>query len=341
MRASGGANVWTLIGGAALAGLIAGSAFLFRQFETGDVRSAVITLGVMTLLGLVLWLAYRASKTSEEVAQLQAADAREAEYAHWLAADVDRMALRVRMSWKGWLMLAAGLALFAVIGWVAWQGDKTAAAALFFGVAGLVALGAVRGVVRGGLLVIGPDGVDDRRRFGLIPWDAVKGAHLSYTEARHMTIPRLWLDVGDSAPFEAAQPRLLRWLNKLDFPMPGMLEVPLNLTDQPPTRVLAAVRRGNAQSAPPDAFFDAGLSYQIDREFARIKALSDATLEEARAVEGMPHGAAKIAAEEAWRRKSEERLALVETITARRTGRAGKTSVGARRRAPWSSSASG
>jgi hypothetical protein len=152
----------------------------------------------------------------------------------------------------------------------------------------------------------------------------VKGATLTFVEHRHMTIPMLWIDVGDAAPFEAAQPWLSRWMNKLDFPPPGMLQIPLGMMNQPPTRVFAAMRRFNERAAPPRALFGSGLSYVVDRDFAHVMALSDATLGEAKALEALPPGKAADAAIEAWRRRSEERLAEARALDARRSGPGGE-----------------
>jgi hypothetical protein len=126
-------------------------------------------------------------------------------------------------------------------------------------------------------LVIGPLGIDDRLRYGLIPWSDIRAAHLFETETRGVRIAELMLEVKDRSHYSARQGFASRLLGSNARPG-NTLRVPLQILDLPAQTIISIARMQHEKVAPQGSLLGSDAGYAIDESWAKVRTINDRSI---------------------------------------------------------------
>lgn len=316
-------RLYTLLGGVALAAILIGVVGVLQSLRGGDILAAARAALWTCSFGLILFFAYRRSAAAERVGEARTAQTREANVAHWMRTDATGRELRARMPLRralpAWGVL---IALFGFGGYAAAQGGQAwlAAGVLLLAFGGLYLF--LRQLAMGDLLIISAHGIEDRRRYGVVPWSEIRSASLAFNKHGLSTLPFLSIRVRDATTFRRRGPRLFRPSDRWEPNVLDYLQIPLKWLDEPPERIFAAARRFNEQVVPRGTLFASGMDYWIDRDLGRMNAVSERILELGKAtrrefeeLEAKGPVDESSPAYKAWEKRANERLEQLELLS--------------------------
>jgi hypothetical protein len=122
------------------------------------------------------------------------------------------------------------------------------------------------------VLVIGPTGIEDKVRYGLIPWQDIENAHLHEYEIKGTKAASLSIGVRDPQVYSQRLGPLARFSQRAEtLGISKDLRFQLQALDMAPLAVFRAIRAFHERVVPAGAIDGTDNCYRVDAEAARLK----------------------------------------------------------------------
>ena len=258
------------------------------------------------LLGYVAYAQRRTSKLLREEAT-QSGEEADREFARLSQGPAMTTGVTLRWRPRTYLMHVLALALLGI--GLAWgRFEESWIIVAFFAAPLLLLARALFGRLRSPeVLRVGPAGIEDEVKFGLIPWQDVESASLYEDELKGVKVASLTIGVKDPEPYVRRLGPLARlWLRAETLGGSDAIRIQLQTLDMAPSTLFRIVRGFHERTLPAGAIFSLGNYYQVDIAGGKLRQAMAEADKEFEALKASP-GTAPTA-------RLEELLARVETL---------------------------
>jgi hypothetical protein len=265
-------NLHTL--GAILATLAVIVLTLFRMSPAGEElmpKAGVFAAIVLLLLGYVVY-AHRRTKAllNEEAARSREETDRALERLRKspLQASEVKLGWRVR-TYVIFIAALIGAGAGAALAWSERSWPWLALSGSIFAWAAKALLARVRDPA---VLRVGPVGIEDKIKFGLIPWQDIQNVFLEEYKIKGTKVAMLAISVRDPREYSRRLGPLVRFWFRLDTLVSSdAIRLPLQTLDIAPLALMRYVRAFHERAVPAAAFSGADNYYVADLEFGKMK----------------------------------------------------------------------
>ncbi|HEX6295348.1 MAG TPA: hypothetical protein VFZ74_02115 [Burkholderiales bacterium] len=274
---------------------------------------------------LVGYIVYAKGRTTALLKEEADASREEAERAFEQLCAGPALTTGVSLRWRARTYVVAvvvllGAAAVAALGWSEGSWVVLGASGLVFA---WVAKALLARLAEPEMLLVSPQGIEDRRRYGLISWQDIESVFLHEYEIKGTKAAVLSITVREPEAYMQRLAPLARFLLRAErLGLSQDIRLPLQGLDMAPLAVFRLIRAFHERTLPAGAIEGNDNFYTVDVEAARLKQLM-ADFEKTRAVPGSASGAKT--------RRQEELLARMEGLTKADRDRALQTRARARK----------